>query len=44
MFTYENPTAKMKLFCSQKKFFFRNFDFKNDCKNEFKDTNEKLCS
>ena len=27
-----------------KEFFFGNFDFKNGCKNEFEDNNEKLCS
>ena len=25
-------------------FFFVNFDFKNGCKNEFEDNNEKSCS
>ena len=27
-----------------KEFFFLNFDFKNECKNEFEDSNEKSCS
>ena len=27
-----------------RKFFFMNFGFKNECRNEFKDNNEKLCS
>ena len=33
----------MKLFWCPK-FVFVNFDFKNDCKNEFYDNNEKSCS
>ena len=31
-------------FFGVKEFFFMNFDFKNGCKNEFKDNNEKSCS
>ena len=31
-------------FFGVKEFFFMNFDFKNRCKNEFKDNNEKSCS
>ena len=31
-------------FFSVKKFFFVNSDFKNGCKNEFQDNNEKSCS
>ena len=27
-----------------RKFFFVHFDFKNGCKNEFEDNNEKSCS
>ena len=27
-----------------KEFFYMNFDFKNGCKNKFKDDNEKSCS
>ena len=33
----------MKLFWCQE-FFFENFDFINECKNEFKDNNEKSSS
>ena len=33
----------MKFF-SVKEFFFVSFDFKNGCKNEFQDNNEKSCS
>ena len=32
------------IFFGVKEFFFMNFDFKNRCKNEFKDNNEKSCS
>ena len=32
----------MKFFCD-KEFFFMNFDFKNGCKNELKNNNEKSC-
>ena len=32
----------MKFF-GMKDFFFVNFDFKNGCKNEFEDNNEKSC-
>ena len=31
----------MKFFCV-KEFFFVNFDFQNECKNEFEDNNEKV--
>ena len=31
-------------FFGVKEFFFMNFDFKNGCKNEFKDNSEKSCS
>ena len=34
----------MKFFWCQGIFFFVNFDFKNGCKNDFKDNNEKSCS
>ena len=40
MMLYDNRASKMKFF-SVKEFFFINFDFKNGCKNEFKDNNEK---
>ena len=30
-------------FFGVKEFFFVNFDFKNECKNEFEDNNEKSC-
>ena len=33
----------MKLFWCQD-FFFENFEFINECKNEFEDDNEKSCS
>ena len=39
----ENRPSKMKFFWRQR-FFFVNFDFKNGCKNEFADNNEKSCS
>ena len=39
----ENRASKMKFFGCQE-IFFMNFDFKNGCKNEFKDNNEKSCS
>ena len=43
-FTYillliKNRFSKMKFFDVKK--FFMNFDFKNGCKNDFKDNNEK---
>ena len=31
-------------FFGAKEFFYMNFDFKNSCKNLFKDNNEKTCS
>ena len=34
----------MKFFRCQEISFFVNFDFKNECKNEFQDNNEKSCS
>ena len=37
---YENRALKIKFF-GVKEFFFMNLDFKNECKNEFKDNNEK---
>ena len=33
----------MKFF-GAKEFFYMIFDFKNDCRNEFKDNNKKSCS
>ena len=39
----KNRPSKMK-FVGVKEFFFVNFDFKNGCKNEFEDNNEKSCS
>ena len=36
-------TSKINFFCV-KEFFRLNFDFKNGCKNEFKDNNEKSCT
>ena len=40
--------SKMTFFVNEffgaKKFFYMNFDFKNGCKNKFKDKNEKSCS
>ena len=30
-------------FFGAKEFVYMNFDFKNGCKNEFKDNNEKSC-
>ena len=35
--------CKWNFFCVNW-FFFINFDFKNECKNEFRDNNEKSCS
>ena len=43
MLIYENRPPKMKFFLVPSNFFM-NFDFKNECKNEFKDNNEKSCS
>ena len=43
MFVNENRTSKMKFF-GVKEFFCMNSDFKNGCKNEFKDINEKSWS
>ena len=40
---YENWPSKMKFFWCQG-IFFVNFDFKNRCRNEFEDNNEKSCS
>ena len=40
---YENRALKMKFLWCQR-IFFMNFGFKNGCKNEFKDNNEKSCS
>ena len=34
----------MKFFWGQGIFFYMIIDFKNDCKNEFKNNNEKSCS
>ena len=39
----KNRPSKMKFFWCQG-IFFVNFDFKNGCKNEFEDNNEKSCS
>ena len=33
-----------ELFSGVKEFSFKNFNFKNGCKNEFKNNNEKSCS
>ena len=43
MMLIKNRPSKMKFFCI-KEYFFVNFDFKNGCKNEFEDNNEKSCS
>ena len=43
MMVIKNRPLKMKCFCV-KEFFFVNFDYKNGCKNEFEDNNEKSCS
>ena len=43
MLVYENQPLKMIFFCV-KEFFFINFDFENECKNELRDNNEKSCS
>ena len=43
MLVIKNRPSKMNFF-GVKEFFFVNFDFKNECKNEFKNNNEKSCS
>ena len=43
MLVYENRASKIRFFWCQGTFFM-NFDSKNECKNEFKDNNEKSCS
>ena len=40
---YRNRPSKMKL-CWRQEIFFENFDFINECKNEFEDDNEESCS
>ena len=42
MIVIENGRSKMKFLVSRN--FFVYFDFKNGCKNEFEDNNEKSCS
>ena len=39
-----NDNWHLKIFFGVKEFTFRNFDFQNGCKNEFKDNNEKSCN
>ena len=39
MSIYENRPSKMKFFCVKE--FFMKFDFRNRCKNEFQNNNEK---
>ena len=43
MLIYENRPSKMN-FVWYEGFFFMNFSFKNECKSEFKDDNEKSSS
>ena len=43
LLVYTYRASKMKFFYA-KEFFYMIFDFKNGCKNEFKDDNEKSCS
>ena len=43
MMVIKNWPSKIKFFRCQG-IFFVNFDFKNECKNEFEDNNEKSCS
>ena len=42
MMVIKNQPSKMKFFWYQG-IFFVNFDFKNGCKNELEDNNEKSC-
>ena len=41
---YENRASKMNFFFGAKESFYMNSDFKNDCRNDIKDNNEKPCS
>ena len=40
----KNRASRINFFFRVEEFFFMNFNFKNRCKNEFKDNNEKSCS
>ena len=42
MFYKNRPTEIISFWCQG--IFFMNFDFQNECKNEFQDNNEKSCS
>ena len=44
IYYYEWESTFENEFFSCQGIFFRNFDFKNECKNEFEDNNEKLLS